>query len=130
MLTPNFITRNDVLLIHADQIQSFGGTPGLRDEGLLDSALAQPQASFAGELLHPTIAEQAAAYLYHLAMNHPFVDGNKRTAFAVMDVFLRVNGYRLVVTDDAAYNLVLRVARRELDKVGLVNELVKIVQQR
>ena len=128
MLTPNFMTRDDVLSIHADQIESFGGTVGLRDEGLLDSALAQPKVSFAGELLHKTIAEQAAAYLYHLAMNHPFVDGNKRTAFAVMDVFLRVNGYRLAVTDDDAYMLVLRLVRKELDKAGLVDELVQVVQ--
>ena len=65
-----------VLAIHDDQIASFGGTSGLRDEGLLQSALAQPQATFGGQLLHPSIAEQAAAYLYHLAMNHPFLDGN------------------------------------------------------
>ena len=73
-----------VLAIHARQIEKFGGTPGLRDEGLLDSALAQPQATFDQQWLHPTIPEQAAAYLYHLAMNHPFVDGNKRTALEIL----------------------------------------------
>lgn len=86
-----------VLNIHARQIEKFGGTNGIRDEGLLESALAQPQVTFGGQLLHPTIPAQAAAYLYHLAMNHPFIDGNKRTAFAVMDTFLRVNGYVLTL---------------------------------
>ena len=62
-----------VLSIHARQIERFGGTSGVRDEGLLESALAQPQATFGGQLLHPTISEQAAAYLYHLAMNHPLL---------------------------------------------------------
>lgn len=65
MQTPNFITKSMVLSIHARQIERFGGTPGIRDESLLESALAQPQATFGGQLLHPTIAEQAAAYLYH-----------------------------------------------------------------
>ncbi|MEH1852771.1 MAG: type II toxin-antitoxin system death-on-curing family toxin [Nostoc sp.] len=95
MQTPKFLTISQVLDIHQRQIQRFGGTAGVRDEGLLDSALAQPQATFGGELLHPTIHEQAAAYLYHLAMNHPFLDGNKRTAFAVMLTFLNLNGYTL-----------------------------------
>ena len=67
MPTPDFLNKTTVLKIHAKQIEKFGGTPGIRDEGLLESALAQPQATFAGELLHPTIYEQAAAYLYHLA---------------------------------------------------------------
>jgi death on curing protein len=126
---PKFLTRTDVLLLHADQIESFGGTPGLRDVGLLDSALAQPQATFSGKLLHPTIPAQAAAYLYHLAMNHPFIDGNKRTAFAVMDTFLRVNGYSLTLTDEQAYNLVLQVVERKLDKAGLITELANAVQE-
>ncbi|MBK4729626.1 type II toxin-antitoxin system death-on-curing family toxin [Oxynema sp. CENA135] len=126
MPIPNFLTRADALLLHADQIESFGGTPGLRDEGLLDSALAQPQATFAGEFLHSTIPEQAAAYLYHLAMNHPFIDGNKRTAFAVMDTFLRVNGYSLTLTDEQAYELVLRVVKGQLNKAGLLAELKRV----
>jgi death-on-curing protein len=95
----------------------------VRDEGLLDSALAQPQATFGGELLHPTLAEQAAAYLYHLAKNHPFVDGNKRTAFAVMSTFLRVNGTRLGLTDDEAYDLVMQVAQGQIDKPTLASIL-------
>ncbi|WP_152589250.1 type II toxin-antitoxin system death-on-curing family toxin [Nostoc sphaeroides] len=91
----------------------------LRDEGLLDSALAQPQATFSGELLHPTIHEQAAAYLYHLAMNHPFIDGNKRTAFGVMDTFITLNGYSLNLSQEQAYNLVIQVVQKEISKEEL-----------
>jgi len=98
--TPNFVSKSMVLSIHARQIERFGGTPGVRDEGLLESALAQPQATFGGQFLHPTISEQAAAYLYHIAMNHPFIDGNKRTAFAVTDTFLRLNACTLNLTNN------------------------------
>lgn len=128
LLSPNFLMREDVLRIHTDQIQSFGGSLGLRDPGLLDSALAQPQATFDGVLLHPTIPEQAAAYLYHLSMNHPFVDGNKRTAFAVMDTFLRVNGYELTLPNDEAYDLVMAVVNQQVSKPGLIEVLQTAVK--
>lgn len=123
MLSPNFISKNRVLSIHARQIEKFGGTLGVRDEGLLESALAQPQSTFGGEFLHSTIHEQAAAYLYHLAMNHPFIDGNKRTAFAVMDTFLRLHGYVLNLTDEQAYTLVMQVAQGIMGKVELTANL-------
>ncbi|MDZ7969603.1 MAG: type II toxin-antitoxin system death-on-curing family toxin [Nostoc sp. DedSLP03] len=119
MQTLKFLTISQVLDIHQRQTQRFGGTLGVRDEGLLDSALAQPQATFGGELLHPTIHEQAAAYLYHLAMNHPFIDGNKRTAFAVMLTFLSLNGYTLNASQEQAYNLVIQVVQKEISKEEL-----------
>ncbi|MCC5598155.1 type II toxin-antitoxin system death-on-curing family toxin [Nostoc favosum] len=119
MQTPRFLSISQVLDIHQDEINSFGGTSGVRDEGLLDSALAQPQATFGGELLHLTIHEQAAAYLYHLAMNHPFIDGNKRTAFAVMDTFITLNGYSLNLSQEQAYNLVIQVVQKEISKEEL-----------
>ena len=122
MPTPNFVSKSMVLSIHARQIERFGGTPGVRDEGLLESALAQPQATFGGQFLHPTISEQAAAYLYHIAMNHPFIDGNKRTAFAVMDTFLRLNGCALNLTDERAFDLVMRVAQGTMTKEELTTE--------
>ncbi|MEG4088557.1 type II toxin-antitoxin system death-on-curing family toxin [Microcoleus sp. Pol12B4] len=122
MPTPKFLCLEEVLELHDDQISSFSGTPGVRDEGLLESALAQPQATFGGQLLHPTIAEQAAAYLYHIAMNHPFIDGNKRSAFAVTDTFLRLNGCALNLTDDRAYDLVMRVAPGTMTKEELSTE--------
>ena len=128
MLTPDFPTRDQVLLLHADQIATYGGTDGLRDQGLLDSALAQPRTTFGGELLHPTLAEQAAAYLYHLARNHPFVDGNKRTAFAVTHTFLRVNSVRLSLTDDEAYDLVMQVAQGQIDKPTLASILANALE--
>ena len=120
--TPEFISLEEVLELHDDQISSFGGTPGVRDEGLLESALAQPQATLGGEYLHPTIAAQAAAYLYHIAMNHPFIDGNKRSAFAVTDTFLRLNGFYLNLTDDQVYDLVMEVAEGRMTKEELSTE--------
>lgn len=122
MPTPKFLSLDEVLELHADQISSFGGTPGVRDEGLLESALAQPQATFGGQFLHRTISEQAAAYLYHIARNHPFIDGNKRTAFAVMDTFLRLNGCTLNLTEDRAYDLVMLVAGGTMTKEELSTE--------
>jgi death-on-curing protein len=126
--TPNFPNRDEVLLLHADQIATFGGTAGVRDQGLLDSALAQPQATFGGKLLHPTLADQAAAYFYHLSRNHPFIDGNKRTAFGVMDAFIEVNGYRLTLTDDEAYELTMQVAQGQMGKAELVGMLAKALE--
>lgn len=109
-----FLSKRLVLAIHRDLIGSFGGTHGLRDEAGLESALAQPQATFRRKQLHPTVAEQAAAYLFHLCQAHPFVDGNKRVAFASMDVFLRLNGYRLTLSNDEAYELTMTVAQGEI----------------
>jgi death on curing protein len=127
--TPRFVSNSQVIKIHDRQIETFGGTTGIRDEGLLDSALAQPQATFGGELLHPTIYEQAAAYLYHLAMNHPFIDGNKRTAFAVMDTFINLNGYSLNLSAEETYNMVIRVVRREISK-GELSAFLELHLQR
>lgn len=127
MLIPKFLNKKSVLRIHDRQVERFGGSLGIRDEGLLESALAQPQASFGGEFLHSTIYEQAAAYLYHISMNHPFVDGNKRTAFAVMDTFLRLNKYYLNLTNEQAYNLVLQVVESKISKAELINYLQQSV---
>lgn len=104
-------------------MERFGGESNLRDAALLDSALAQPEATFGGEFLHPAIEDQVAAYLFHLCANHPFVDGNKRVAFAAMDTFLRLNGRRLTLTDDEAYELTIRVARGETDKEEIAQVL-------
>lgn len=128
MLTPKFLDAATVLMLHSRQIERFGGTAGVRDRGLMESALAQPQATFGGELLHPTLPEQAAAYLYHLAKNHPFMDGNKRTAFAVMVTFLRVNGARLNLSNDQAYDLVMGVAQGQIDKPALANILANALE--
>lgn len=115
-----FLTQRVALAIHRDQIESFGGTLGLRSEAALDAALAQPQATFGRKLLHPSIEEQAAAYLFHLVQDHPFVDGNKRVGLAAMDTFLRLNGYRLNLSDKRLFTLVMRVSSGRLEKDGLV----------
>jgi death-on-curing protein len=113
---PEFLTLDEVLGIHADQIRRYGGTAGLRDLELLQSAIAMPQTTFDDEFLHGTLFEMAAAYLFHLARNHPFVDGNKRTALMCALVFLGLNGYRLDADPDAVYPLVDGVASGDVDK--------------
>jgi death-on-curing protein len=89
---------------------------GLRDRGLLESALAMPEATYSNEYLHPSLEEQAAAYLFHLVKNHPFIDGNKRAGLACCLVFLRLNGHRIRATDDAVVNLVVGVAEGRIAK--------------
>ncbi len=123
MPTPDFLNKSAVLRIHARQIEKFGGTPGIRDEGLLESALAQPQATFGGEFLHAAIHDRAAAYLYHLAMNHPFIDGNKPQAFAAMDAFLRLNGDLMALTDEQACTLMMQVAQNQINESELTSDL-------
>jgi death-on-curing protein len=91
-----FLSLRNVLRIHEDTIAQEGGTHEIRDEGLLASAVDMPQSSFAGEYLHRDLAEMAAAYLYHICQNHPFLDGNKRTAAFSSLLFLAVNG----ISDD------------------------------
>lgn len=110
------LTLDEVISIHRDQIRRYGGSEGIRDIGLLESAVAMPQASFSGQPLHRTLFETAAAYLFHLVQNHPFIDGNKRVGAAAADVFLQMNSLQLKCTEDAYAALVLAVARGELDK--------------
>ena len=116
MIDPLFLTLDEVLGIHADQIRCYGGRPGLRDLGLLQSAVAMSETTFDGEFLHGTVFEMAAAYLFHLARNHPFVDGNKRTALMSALVFLGLNGQRLDAESGALYELVDGVAAGSVDK--------------
>ena len=106
--------------IHDTLIERFGGTAGVRDVGLLASALAAPQASFGGQFLNASLPEMAAAYLIGLVQNHPFVDGNKRTAYAGTATFLRLSGHRLGLTQEAKFELVLGVAEGRLNKTEVV----------
>ena len=92
----------EVLLIHQRAVRSFGGTPGIRDIGALESAIARPQSGYYNDLI-----EQAAALLESLSQNHPFLDGNKRTAISVTAAFLDVNGYRLEFEDLEAYHFLI-----------------------
>lgn len=93
-----FLTADEVLAIHERLITVFGGQAGLRDRGLLESALHRPQTGY-----YPDLAEMATALFESLIINHPFVDGNKRVAFFATDVFLRLNGWRLDVDDERAH---------------------------
>lgn len=129
-LQSRFLSKRVILAIHRDQIEAFAGTHGIRDEGLLDSALAQPSASLGGRLLHRTIHDQAAAYLFHICSNHPFLDGNKRTAFAAMDTFLRLNGLTLMLTDDEAFDLTISVATGEATKRSIATVLRRATERR
>lgn len=121
---PKVLTKRIVLAIHWDQIESFGGASGVRDKHVLDAALARPRATFGGRMLHRTVPEQGAAYLFHLVQNHPFVDGYKRVGLAAMDTFMRINGYSLEMDDEEAYGMVMAVAAGELDEEEL-SELLK-----
>lgn len=105
-----YLTVNEVLLLHARLIQSTGGSRGVRDMGLLESALGRPQATFDGADLYPDLWAQAASLMHSLAQNHPFVDGNKRVALAATGLFLELNGYRLTANNEQAVLLLLRVA--------------------
>nr|WP_275889015.1 type II toxin-antitoxin system death-on-curing family toxin [Desulforhopalus vacuolatus] len=109
-----------VLLVHRRVIEEFGGDPGLRDRGLLESAVAMPHSSFAGEYLHSGMAEIAAAYHFHLCSNHPFVDGNNRVAVAAAELFLLVNGVELAATDKELEEMTLGVAGGKLSKEAVV----------
>jgi death-on-curing protein len=111
-----FLTIEAVLDLHRMQIDRFGGDVGLRDLGLVESAMAQPCQSFGGEYLHKDLPEMAAAYLYHLCCNHAFIDGNKRVATITAVTFLGSNGFRLDVDQDILLRLVRGVALGEIDK--------------
>lgn len=113
---PRFLSVDEILRVHRDQIERYGGDPSLRGRGLLESAAAMPAASFGEQYLHAFPHEMAAAYLFHLAANHPFVDGNKRIGLAACLVFLQLNDYRLVAAHHDVEQLVLRVARGEIEK--------------
>ena len=111
-----FLTLDDILESHLNQIDIYGGSHGIRDIGLLESAIAQPEASFGGQYLHADIFEMAAAYLYHLVMNHPFVDGNKRVGLEAALIFLEINDESLIVNDDELVDLVLKTTAGQIGK--------------
>ena len=115
-MAPKFLSLAEVLEIHKDQIVRYGGASGIRDIELLKSALGMPPATYGGEFLHTDLYEMAAAYLFHLVKNHPFVDGNKRVGVVAALVFLTLNGFDLTAPEDELAEMVLAVARGEMDK--------------
>lgn len=115
-MPPFFLDLDMVLRIHRSLIERYGGSEGLRDASLLHSAIAMPQASFGGESLHKDLFEMAAAYLYHIVQNHPFLDGNKRTGAAAAIIFLDLNGIEIKADEDGLVELTLRVAGGQAGK--------------
>lgn len=98
-----YVTTADALFFHQQLIERYGGAPGIRDVGALESALHRPQTGY-----YDTIIHEAAALLESLVQNHPFIDGNKRTAFAVVDVFLRINGHAITADSAAVYSMFIK----------------------
>ena len=118
-MSPLFLGLEEVLEIHHDQITRYGGTEGIRDLGLLQSALSMPQAGAGNQYFHADLFEMAAAYLFHIVRNHPFVDGNKRTGVTAALVFLEMNGIEIRASDQALVKTVLAVAEGKLHKGAL-----------
>jgi death-on-curing protein len=121
------LTVDQVVQIHAAAIRLFGGSAGLRDAALLHSATAAPQATFAGQSTFSDTVEIAAAYLYYLSCNHPFVDGNKRVALGACLVFLELNGHRPVADSEDWENLTLAVAAGLLSRDEITTTLRKLL---
>ncbi len=123
-----FLPEALVLAIHDDQIRLYGGSYRLRDAAALDSALHMPQAQFGGEFLHPTIFHMAAVYGFHLCQNHPFIDGNRRTAGMAMFTFLKLNGYEPVATEEDYYRVIMALASGQMGKKELAEWLETVAR--
>ena len=123
-----FLSVEDVLAIHERVILEFGGDMGLRDRGLLESAVAMPCSMFSGSYLHSDITEMAGAYHFHLCSNHVFIDGNKRVAVASSELFLLINGHELCAPDESLIELTLDLAMGKVSKEHVVEFYRKNVQ--
>jgi death-on-curing protein len=111
-----YLTLNELLQLHRRIVEQSGGSAGIRSVEALESALAQPRMTFSGQDLYPTIVEKAAALGFSVIKNHPFVDGNKRTGHAAMEVFLFLNRYEIDASVDEQEHVILRLAAGELDR--------------
>ena len=118
-----YLTLGEVVDLHRRVLQAGGGAPGIRDLGALDSAIAQPKATFGGVDLYPTVVQKAAALCFSLVQNHPFVDGNKRVGHAAMETFLILNSAEIVATVDEQERLMLDLAAGRTDRAGLTDWL-------
>lgn len=119
MSAPLFLELAHVVEIHRDQIARYGGSPGARDQHLLESAIAMPQSGMGDEYFHRDLHEMAAAYLFHIVKNHPFVDGNKRVGAMAAFIFLRLNGIDLTASERSYERLVLDVVAGGGDKAKI-----------
>jgi death on curing protein len=118
-----FLPKHIIIYFHQQIISLYGGTLGLRDEGLLDSALEQPRAMFDGSYLHDSLVKMAAAYGFHICNNHPFIDGNKRVALVAMDAFLQKNGFEISSSEKDVYEIMMKLASGTITKAGLTDWL-------
>lgn len=125
---PEFLEVEHVLVLHQRQLARFGGADGLRDRGLLESAVAQAQMSFGGEYVHQGLFAMAAAYLFHIVSNHAFVDGNKRAGLLTAITFLQLNGIPIHHASEALYELTIGVAEHRIDKSVVAGELKRIAE--
>ena len=124
-----FLSLEDVLALHEMQIERYGGARGIRDQGLLESAVGMPQASFGGEFVHHGLYEMAAAYAFHIAENQPFIDGNKRTALAAALVFLDWHEIEVQEPGEELYQVMIQLAERKLDKAGVSRLFERLSQK-
>lgn len=114
-----YLSIEQVLRLHEHQIETFGGSRGLRDRGGLESAVARPAATFGGDDLYPDLASKVGALMHSLVMNHPFVDGNKRVGAMAAELFVEANGRRLLAGDEEFESMTLAVAIGEVDAESL-----------
>ncbi|MBW1982513.1 MAG: type II toxin-antitoxin system death-on-curing family toxin [Deltaproteobacteria bacterium] len=128
-MNPVYLTLGEVLEIHRDQIERYGGEPGIGDLRLLQSALAMPAAGFGGRYLHSDLFEMAAAYLFHILQNHPFVDGNKRSGAVAALVFLSLNDIEIDADEEEFESMVLSAAQGKADKAAVAEHFRKHAQQ-
>jgi death-on-curing protein len=126
---PEFLDLEDVLLIHEEQLARYGGSAGVRDQGLLESALGMPRAIFGGQFVHDGIFAMAAAYAFHIAENQAFFDGNKRTGVLAAVVFLELNGYIVDEPPSRFYEVMIAIAEHRMGKEGLAEVLRKLARE-
>lgn len=119
------LTKRQVLLLHEQLLQEFGGTAGIRDDGLLESALSAPFQTFGGQSLYPSVQAKAAQLGFGLVCNHPFVDGNKRIGTHVMLVFLALNGIELSYTQQELIDMIFAVASSQASAADLLQWIIQ-----
>lgn len=125
-LQPEFLTLAEVIAIHKDQIDNYGGESGIRDLSLLSSAIAVPQSTYDKKFLHEDLFDMAAAYAYHLCQNQPFIDGNKRVALVSALVFLDLNETDINDPDNILYKAMRDIASEKMSKKDLANIFKKL----
>lgn len=123
-----YLNLAQVLRLHSLIIQTSGGTQGIRDQGLLESAIAQPQMTFGGEDLYSSVIEKASALGFSLIMNHPFLDGNKRVGHAAMETFLILNAWEINANIDEQENFILGVAEGSINREQFTQWLKNHIQ--